>query len=112
MVECCQYNFVPHIGRKGSCISKEKFSQKQLLYLFEKKLKEGCVYKLSYFAVAPCVGAYRPTLHPYKLIFQMKSKVQTCESPKIPLFGFPFTDLAVVSGYSYDYDYLIGNVYL
>ncbi|KAK2363627.1 phenolic glucoside malonyltransferase [Trifolium repens] len=37
----------------------------------------------------------------------MKSKVQTCESPKIPLFGFPFTDLAVVSGYSYDYDYLI-----
>jgi hypothetical protein len=75
--------------------------RKQLLYLFQIKLKEGEVYKLSNFAVAPAIGAYRPTPHPYKLNFQMKSKVQACEGSHIPSFG-----LDEVSGFSADYDYL------
>ncbi|XP_045814710.1 uncharacterized protein LOC123921661 [Trifolium pratense] len=81
--------------------------RKQLLYLFDKKINEGDVYKLSHFAVAPSVGGYRPTLHPYKLVFQMKTKVQICDGPDIPSFGFNFTDLDVVSSYTADFGFLL-----
>ncbi|MCI22324.1 replication factor A protein, partial [Trifolium medium] len=67
----------------------------------------GEVYKLSNFVVAPVVGSYRPTMHPFKLIFQKKTKVQNVEKSDIPILGLSFTDLAEVSSYSDDYDYLI-----
>jgi hypothetical protein len=83
--------------------------RKPLLYLFQTKLKEGHVYNISHIVVAPVVGSYRPTLHPLKLIFQMKTKVQICESADIPLCDFSFTNFAEVSTFSADHQYLIGN---
>jgi hypothetical protein len=72
--------------------------------LFEKKIKEGEVYDLSHVAVAPCFGAYRPTLHPYKLVFQMKTKVYISESPEIPAYGFSFSDIAEICSSEVDYE--------
>ncbi|MCI18480.1 replication factor A protein, partial [Trifolium medium] len=46
-------------------------------------------------------------MHPFKLIFQKKTKVQNVEKSDIPILGLSFTDLAEVSSYSDDYDYLI-----
>ncbi|GAU23972.1 hypothetical protein TSUD_327730 [Trifolium subterraneum] len=61
---------------------------------------------LSHFAIAPSVGGYRPTLHPYKLIFEMETRVQLCEGPDIRSFGFSFIDLDVLSSYDADFGFL------
>jgi len=61
--------------------------RKQLLYVFQKKLMEGEVYKMSYFSVAPWFGAYCTTVHPCKLIFQMKTKVERVDGSLIPQYG-------------------------
>ncbi|GAU25322.1 hypothetical protein TSUD_375850 [Trifolium subterraneum] len=82
--------------------------RKQLVYRFEKKIIEGNVYKLSHFAITPSVGGYRPTLHPYRLIFEMETRVQLYEGPDIPSFGFSFTDLDVLSSYDADVGFLLG----
>lgn len=65
--------------------------RKQLLYLFQNKFVEEKVYKIAYFFVAPCVGFYRPTLHPHKIVFQMKTKVSECKSSLIDPYGLKFT---------------------
>jgi hypothetical protein len=65
--------------------------RKQLLYVFHKKLAEGDAYKMSYFSVAPNVGYYRTTTHEFKLIFQMKTKVQKIEGSAIPDNGLSFS---------------------
>lgn len=36
--------------------------------------------------MAPSSGSYRPTLHPYKLIFQLKTKIKASTSNLIPFF--------------------------
>ncbi|CAJ2643058.1 unnamed protein product [Trifolium pratense] len=95
------------IDEKGGKI--HALIRKELVYLFQNKLKEGEVYKLSNFDVVPVVGFYRTTLHPYKLIFRSNTKVQNFASSDIPILGFSFTDLAEVASYSVNYDYLIGN---
>ncbi|MCH82068.1 transcription initiation factor TFIID subunit 15b-like, partial [Trifolium medium] len=38
---------------------------------------------------------------------KMKTKVQICEAPDIPLFGFTFTDLNIVSSYDADFGFLL-----
>ncbi|XP_045791024.1 replication factor A protein 1-like isoform X3 [Trifolium pratense] len=93
------------IDEKGGKI--HALIRKELVYLFQNKLKEGEVYKLSNFDVVPVVGFYRTTLHPYKLIFRSNTKVQNFASSDIPILGFSFTDLAEVASYSVNYDYLI-----
>ncbi|KEH19428.1 animal RPA1 domain protein, partial [Medicago truncatula] len=80
--------------------------RKQLLYVFQPKLSEGKVYKMSFFSVAPSVGSYRTTLHPYKLVFQMKTKVQVSESVLIPTYGVSLSKIADVCGHDVEYDYL------
>ena len=72
---------------------------------------------MSYFAVAPSVGSYRTTLHPYKLLFQMKTKAVASESSLIPRYGLGLSKIAEVCGHSVDYDHLVGkdwfwNVYV
>jgi len=64
---------------------------------------------MSFFSVAPSVGSYRTTLHPYKLVFQMNTKVQTAESVLIPTFGVSLSKIADVCGHDVEYDYLVGN---
>jgi hypothetical protein len=64
---------------------------------------------MSYFAVAPGVGAYRTTIHPYKLIFQMKTKVERVESSLIPVHGLSLIKIQEVCAHTADYDYLVGE---
>ncbi|CAJ2662234.1 unnamed protein product [Trifolium pratense] len=68
--------------------------RRQLLYLFQSKISEGNVYKMSYFTVSPASGFYRTTPHPYKLVFQLKTKVQVSESNKIDLYGLSLTKIS------------------
>ncbi|CAJ2664707.1 replication protein A 70 kDa DNA-binding subunit A-like [Trifolium pratense] len=81
--------------------------RKQLLYLFKNKISEGHVYKISYLAVAPSSGSYRTTLHPYKFFFQMKTKIQICQSDDIPNFGLSISNISDVCSHTIDYDFLV-----
>ena len=80
---------------------------KQLLYLFQKKLVEGHVFKVSYFSVAPSSGSYRTTPHAYKLFFQMKTKVNVCEGSFLPLYGLNLTKIDEIVRQTVDSDFLI-----
>lgn len=82
--------------------------RKQLIYVFQKRLREGEVYNISYFSVAPSTGSYRAATHPYKIVFQMTTKVQSCTSATIPLYGLSFTSIVDVSNHTVEYDYLVG----
>ncbi|KAK2411272.1 replication protein A 70 kDa DNA-binding subunit B [Trifolium repens] len=81
--------------------------RKQLLYMFESKIEEGEVYQMSYFSVVPQIGVYRTTLHPSKLIFQMKTKVHHVETSDISQYGLTLTSLAEVCRHSHDYEFLV-----
>lgn len=83
---------------------------KQLMYLFQHKLIEGKVYKLSNFTVLLNSGAYRTTHHTYKLIFQMKTKVKEShdyEISLIPNHGLTLTDISQITSRTQDYEYLV-----
>ncbi|MCH80683.1 replication factor A protein, partial [Trifolium medium] len=84
--------------------------RRQLLYLFRSKIVEGNVYKMSYFIVCPESGIYRTTPHPFKLIFEMKTKVQSCENDTIDRFGLSLTTIAEICAYGPDHDFLVDVV--
>jgi hypothetical protein len=64
---------------------------------------------MSYFSVAPSVGYYRPTAHEFKLIFQMKTKVQKIEGSAIPENGLSISKIEDLSKHTADYPFLVGN---
>jgi hypothetical protein len=82
--------------------------RKQLLYMFQSKIEEGEVYEMSYFSVFPERGYYRTTLHPFKLIFQMKTKVKLSQSADISYHGLSLTDISEVCAHTHDYEFLVG----
>jgi len=82
--------------------------RKQLIYVFGRRLKEGEVYKISFFSVAPSSGSYRAFMHPYKIVFQMTTKLQPCTSSMIPMYGLSFTSIVDVSSRTVEYDFLVG----
>jgi hypothetical protein len=61
---------------------------------------------MSYFSVFPQSGFYR-TLHPYKLVFQVKTKITLSESSDITQYGLSLTNLAEVCSHSQDYEFLV-----
>ncbi|KAK2454097.1 replication protein A 70 kDa DNA-binding subunit C [Trifolium repens] len=81
--------------------------KKQLLYMFDSKIVEGEAYQMSCFAVAPEVGYYRPTLHPYKLLFQIKTRLQSVKNSLITTYGLSLTSLAEVCSHTHDYEFLV-----
>ncbi|XP_045797524.1 replication protein A 70 kDa DNA-binding subunit-like [Trifolium pratense] len=81
--------------------------RKQFLYMFESKIEEGQVYQMSYFSVVPQTGFYRTTLHPYKLLFQIKTKVVAVKSSDISHHGLTLTSLAEVCSHVHDYEFLV-----
>jgi uncharacterized integral membrane protein len=64
---------------------------------------------MSCFAVAPEVGYYRATLHPYKLLFQIKTRLQPVKNSPISKFGLSLTKLAEVCSHNHDYEFLVGK---
>jgi hypothetical protein len=63
---------------------------------------------MSHFTVAPESSLYRTTDHPYKLIFEMKTKVQLSESKKIDQYGLSLTTIGGVCSYGPGHDFLVG----
>ncbi|GAU27768.1 hypothetical protein TSUD_215790 [Trifolium subterraneum] len=58
--------------------------RRHLIYMFEGKLEEDKVYEISGFSIFPETRFYRPTLHPYKILFLLKTRVRPSESSSIP----------------------------
>ncbi|XP_039684491.1 uncharacterized protein [Medicago truncatula] len=83
--------------------------RKQLLYVFQKKLAEEDAYKMFYFSIAPNVGYYHTTTQEFKLIFQMKTKVQKIESSAIPDNGLSVSKIEDLSKHTVDYPFLVGS---
>ncbi|KAK7255524.1 hypothetical protein RIF29_28937 [Crotalaria pallida] len=81
--------------------------RKTLVYKFVDQLKEGVVYRFAYFSVVPNTGSYRATHHEHKLVFQMRTTVQPCESSVIPRHGLCCVSFAALLKYDKDSDFLI-----
>jgi hypothetical protein len=77
--------------------------------MFESKLEEGQIYEISGFSVYPESGFYRTTLHPYKIGFQLKTKVKKGESNSISEYGLSFGNIDEVCSHTNDYEYLVGE---
>jgi hypothetical protein len=77
--------------------------------MFESKLEEGQVYEMFDFSIFPRSGFYRTTLHPYKIVFQMKTKLKLAESSDISQFGLTFTNIDDICAHNHDYEYLVGE---
>ncbi|TKY51296.1 hypothetical protein E2542_SST22806 [Spatholobus suberectus] len=61
--------------------------RKPMIKKFAKVIVEGEVYAMAYFSVVNNYGSYRATRHEFKLLFNSKTKVLSCESAVIPSFG-------------------------
>ncbi|GAU42929.1 hypothetical protein TSUD_283520 [Trifolium subterraneum] len=77
------------------------------MVLFGEKIEEGKVYEMSYFSIFPMSGNYDTTLHPYKLVFQVKTSVSPSESCGITQFGISVTTLGEICDFNHDYEYLV-----
>ncbi|WJX62991.1 hypothetical protein P8452_47925 [Trifolium repens] len=93
------------IDEKGSKIHASV--RRQLIYVFGGKIAEGKVYKMSYFSVVPESGLFRSTQHPYKLKFEMKTKVQICENNSIDTYGLSLSTIGDIFVYGPEHDFLI-----
>jgi hypothetical protein len=82
--------------------------RKPMLHMFESKIEEGHTYQMSNFFVAPSSGSYRTTLHPYKLVFQMRTKVHNGNGMAISRYGLSLTKIEAICSFTRDYDYLVG----
>jgi hypothetical protein len=57
-------------------------------------------------------GFYRTTLHLYRIVFQMKTKVKLSESKNISEYGLTCTDIEEICVHTHDYEYLVGEYYI
>ncbi|WJX88899.1 hypothetical protein P8452_70940 [Trifolium repens] len=82
--------------------------RKQLIHVFEAKIEEGMVYEMSHFSIFPQLGSYRTTLHPHKLLFQLKTTVKLSDdSSDINKYGFNFTEIAEICANSHGHEFLV-----
>jgi hypothetical protein len=77
--------------------------------MFESKLGEGQVYHICNFSVIPQSGIYRTTLHPYKILFQSKTQLTSCESCDISDLGLALVNIAEICADTRDYEFLVGE---
>lgn len=71
--------------------------RKTLICRFEKDLREGAVYSMSYFGVACNGGNFRTTRHEYKLNFQMGTKVLLIDNGFVIASPFSIVPIAEIS---------------
>jgi hypothetical protein len=76
--------------------------------MFDGKIEEGSVYQMSFFSVCPATGYYRSTLHPYKLLFQVKTRVKLAPGSEISTYGLSLLKLSEVLAHTHDYEFLVG----
>jgi hypothetical protein len=63
---------------------------------------------MSHFIVVPETALYRSTDHPYKLLFDMETKVDSSENNTIDKYGFSLKTIGDVCGYGPNHGYLVG----
>jgi hypothetical protein len=64
------------------------------------------------FLFIPKSGSYRSTLHPYKIVFQLKTKVKLFEGSSIDPYGLTVTNISDVCAHTHDYEFLVGKINL
>jgi hypothetical protein len=77
--------------------------------MFESKIDEGQVYEISNFSVVTQGGLYRTTLHPYKIAFQSRTQLTSCEGCDLPELGLSLMNVAEICAHTRDYEYLVGE---
>jgi hypothetical protein len=77
--------------------------------MFESKLDEGQFYQICNFSIVSQSGLYRTTLHPYKIVFQSKTQVTSCESCDIYDLGLSLVNIAEICAHTRDYEFLVGE---
>ncbi|KAK2429162.1 replication factor A protein [Trifolium repens] len=83
---------------------------RHLINMFCDKIFEGNVYCMSHFIVVPETALYRSTDHPYKLLFDMETKVDSSENNTIDKYGFSLKTIGDVCGYGPNHGYLVDVV--
>ncbi|TKY49232.1 Replication protein A 70 kDa DNA-binding subunit E [Spatholobus suberectus] len=81
--------------------------RKPMIKKFAKVIVEGEVYAMAYFSVVNNYGSYRVTRHEFKLLFNSKTNVLSCESAIIPSFGFTLMDSEHITKTKGESDYLL-----
>ncbi|TKY53757.1 Replication protein A 70 kDa DNA-binding subunit [Spatholobus suberectus] len=84
--------------------------RKTLVYKFEKELREGSVYSISFLGVASNGGSFRTTRHPYRLNFQFATKLFLVDQGLVPSDIFTFVPFADIFSRDCDMDYLVGDL--
>jgi hypothetical protein len=72
------------------------------------KIDEGNVYSMSGFTVVPETDLFRSTDHPYKVLFEMDTKVEIYEYNTIDQYGLSLATIGDVRSYGPDHGYLVG----
>ncbi|MCI05296.1 replication factor A protein, partial [Trifolium medium] len=62
---------------------------------------------MSHFTVISSIGSYRTSLHPCRLLFRMKTKVQPSVNLIIPHYGLSLNTIGEVCAHYADYEYLV-----
>lgn len=83
--------------------------KRTLVYKFKNDLKEGSVYSFQFLSVSPNVGEFRTTRHPYKLIFQISSKVHLMDIGRVVGYGYDLVPFSEITQPSFDTNYLVGE---
>lgn len=73
---------------------------------------EGNVYIITFFHLIPNLGAYRPTDHAFRILFNPKTKIIPAESSIIPRWGFSLKDSAQLNDDGFQTEYLVGGCFL
>ncbi|XP_057419428.1 replication protein A 70 kDa DNA-binding subunit C-like [Lotus japonicus] len=70
---------------------------------------EGNVYIITFFHLIPNLGAYRPTDHAFRILFNPKTKIIPAESSIIPRWGFSLKDSSQLNDDGFQTEYLVAT---
>lgn len=69
---------------------------------------EGNVYVISFFHLIGNIGSYRPTQHPFRILFNTKTNVHPAESSLIPRWGFSLKNAEELNDDGAQSEFLVG----
>ena len=82
--------------------------KRTLLYKFQSQIVEGKVYAFENLTVDTNNGSYKTTTHPFKLNFQIASKVMPLSSAIVTGSPFKFVPISEICGGTCDDEVLVG----
>ena len=75
---------------------------------FKAEMKEGKVYKITYFAVVDNAGRFRASSHEFKIQFTTKTRVVQEECDSIPMYGLSLKTAYEITYPGCESDFLTG----